>query len=75
MLTNLHLERTNFAVALLGFNLGVEGGQLTGDCRRRAPGGRWGGRLWYRSRVVVPVSLGHCRRRHLWTVTRRVIGS
>ena len=29
VLTNLHLERTDFAVALLGFNLGVEGGQLT----------------------------------------------
>jgi hypothetical protein len=74
VLTNLHLERTDFAVALLGFNLGVEGGQLTVIAGAALLVGWWRGRLWYRSRVVVPVSLAIAAVGVYWTVTR-IIGS
>ena len=74
VLTNLHLARTDFAVALLGFNLGVEAGQLTVIAGAALLVGWWRGRLWYRSRVVVPVSLAIAAVGVYWTVTR-IIGS
>lgn len=70
VLTELQLPRADFAVALLGFNLGVEAGQLTviagaavlvGWCRRRP---------WYHRRVVVPASLAIAAIGAYWMITR-----
>ncbi len=70
VLTGLQLPRGDFAVALLGFNLGVEAGQLTviagaallvGWCRHRP---------WYHGRVVVPASLAIAAVGAYWTITR-----
>jgi hypothetical protein len=74
VLTSLHLASADFAVALFGFNLGVEAGQLTVIAGAALLVGWWRGRLWYRSRVVVPVSLAIAAVGVYWTVTR-VIGS
>jgi hypothetical protein len=69
-LAELGLPRREFLTALLSFNLGVEGGQLTviglavlaagGICRRD----------WYRRRVVVPASLAIAGVGVWWTVGR-----
>lgn len=70
VLTALDLPRADFALALAGFNLGVEAGQLTviaaaallaGWCRHRA---------WYHRRVVVPASLAIAAVGAWWTVAR-----
>jgi len=74
VLTNLHLRAADFATALFGFNVGVEAGQLTVIAGAALLVGWWRGRLWYRSRVVVPVSLAIAAVGVYWTVAR-VIGS
>ena len=70
VLTELALPRADFAVALAGFNLGVEAGQLTviagaallvGWCRHRP---------WYHGRVVTPGSLAIAAVGVYWTITR-----
>jgi hypothetical protein len=70
VLTELALPRADFAIALAGFNLGVEAGQLTviagaallvGWCRHRP---------WYHGRVVVPASLAIAAIGGYWTITR-----
>jgi hypothetical protein len=70
VLTDLALPRTDFAVALAGFNLGVEAGQLAviagaallvGWCRHRP---------WYHGRVVMPASLAIAAVGVYWTITR-----
>jgi hypothetical protein len=55
--TNLQFARSNLAVAWLGFNAGVELGQVTVVAATALVVGGWGGREWYHSRVVVPASL------------------
>ena len=70
VLRELGLPRSEFLTALLTFNLGVEGGQLTiiavallaTAAFRRAP--------WYHARVVVPVSLAISAVGLYWTITR-----
>ena len=56
-LEELGLPRSEFVTALIGFNLGVEAGQLTviGGALA-AVGWRWGGRESYRRLVVMPAS-------------------
>ncbi len=72
VLTNLHLAPAELVTALLGFNLGVEAGQLTVIAGAALLVGWWRGRLWYRSRVVVPVSLAIAGVGIYWTVTRAI---
>ena len=57
VLTGLQLPRADFAVGLLGFNLGVEAGQLTVIAGAALVVGWWRQRPWYHRRIVVPASL------------------
>ena len=70
VLTGLQLPRADFAVALLGFNLGVEAGQLTVIAGAALLVG-WGRHhAWYHRRVVVPASMAIVAVGIYWTVTR-----
>ena len=71
VLTELQLPRADFAVALLGFNLGVEAGQLSVIAAAAAAGRLVAAaRTWYHPRVVVPASLAIAVVGAYWTVTR-----
>ncbi|MFN7980098.1 MAG: HupE/UreJ family protein [Vicinamibacterales bacterium] len=70
VLTGLALPREDIALGLAGFNLGVEGGQLTVIAALALVLGPWRDRAWYRTRVVVPASLAIALVGAYWTVTR-----
>jgi hypothetical protein len=70
VLSELQLPRGDFAVALLGFNLGVEAGQLTVIGAAALLVGWWRDRPWYHGRVVAPASLAIAALGVYWTVTR-----
>ena len=70
VLTDLQLPRGDFAVALLGFNLGVEAGQLTVIVGAALLVGSWQRRGWYRSRVVAPASIAIAAVGAYWAVQR-----
>lgn len=70
VLTNLQLPRSDFAVALLGFNTGVELGQISVIAGVALVVGWWRGRSWYYSRIVVPASLVIATVGAYWTVVR-----
>ena len=70
VLTNLQLARGDFAVALAGFNLGVEAGQLTVIAAVALAVGWWRHDGWYHQRIVVPASLAIAAVGLYWTVTR-----
>ncbi len=70
VLSGLQLPRADFAVALFGFNLGVEAGQLTVIAGAALLVG-WGRHhRWYHRRVVVPASLAIAAVGLYWTVIR-----
>ncbi len=70
ILTGLHLPRAEFAAGLLGFNVGVEAGQLSVVAGAALAVGWWRHRPWYRGRVVVPASAAIAAVGAYWTVTR-----
>lgn len=72
VLLGLQVPRADVVVGLLGFNLGVEAGQLTviGLLAVATHGLRR--RPWYRARVVVPASLAIAVVGAYWTVARVV---
>lgn len=70
VLTELQLPRGDFAVALLGFNLGVEAGQLTVIAAAALLLGSWHRRTWYHARVVAPASLAIAVVGAYWAVQR-----
>jgi len=70
VLTGLQLARADFAVALTGFNLGVEAGQLTVIAGAALLVGWWRHHAWYYRRIVVPASLAIAAVGLYWTVTR-----
>lgn len=70
VLTELGLPQSEFLVALLTFNLGVEAGQLTVLAIAFACVAWYRHRTWYRRRVVVPVSILIAGIGLYWTVTR-----
>lgn len=70
VLTELQLPRGDFAVALLGFNLGVEAGQLAVIAAAAALVGWCRHRPWYHGRVVVPASLAIAAIGGYWVITR-----
>lgn len=75
VLKGLGLPREEFLTALLTFNLGVEGGQLTVITAALlvvAPFMRTG---WYRQRVVIPASLLIAAIGLYWTFVRVVTGT
>ena len=70
VLRELGLPREEFLTALVTFNLGVEGGQLTvigAALLIVAPFIKKG---WYRQRVVIPASIAIAATGLYWTVTR-----
>ncbi len=70
-LSELGLPREDFLLALLGFNAGVELGQLTVIALAFAGVGYWfRERVWYRQRVVVPASVCIAFLGLYWTVQR-----
>lgn len=73
VLSELGLPRSEFVTALLTFNLGVEGGQLTVIALAFGAVFQVQQQDWYRRWVVVPVSLAIAATRIVWTV-QRVIG-
>ncbi|CAN5874475.1 hypothetical protein BH18ACI5_BH18ACI5_22480 [soil metagenome] len=70
-LSEIGLPREDFLLALLGFNAGVELGQLTVIALAFAAVGYWfRERIWYRQRVVLPASLLIAFLGLYWTVQR-----
>jgi hypothetical protein len=70
-LGELGLPRSEFVTALVGFNVGVEAGQLTViGAAFAVVGWRWGGREWYRRLVVVPASAFIACIAVYWTIQR-----
>jgi hypothetical protein len=72
VLRELGLPRDEFLTALLTFNLGVEGGQLTIIAIAWLATSRMASRHWYRERVVVPASLAIAGVGLYWMVTRLI---
>jgi hypothetical protein len=71
VLQEVGLPRAQLGAALLGFNLGVELGQLAVIGLAFAAVASWGRRhAWYRRRVVVPASLAIAGAGLFWTVQR-----
>ncbi|MEO5896478.1 MAG: HupE/UreJ family protein [Vicinamibacterales bacterium] len=70
-LSEIGLPREDFLLALLGFNAGVELGQLTVIALAFAAVGYWfRERIWYRQRIVLPASLVIAFLGLYWTVQR-----
>lgn len=71
VLRELGLPRSEFIPALISFNLGVEGGQLTVIALAFLAVGLWfGARPWYRARITVPASALIALVGLYWTVQR-----
>ncbi len=70
VLTNLGLPQGDFLTSLIGFNLGVELGQLTIICLAFLAIGRWRHKTWYRARITIPCSLLIAATGAWWTVSR-----
>lgn len=70
VLRELGLPREEFLTALLTFNLGVEGGQLTVIALALAVTTPIMKHGWYRHRVVIPASIAIAATGLYWTVTR-----
>lgn len=70
VLTDLDPPRSEFVVALLGFNLGVELGQLAVIGLAFLLSGWWRAAPWYRRRVVIPASVLIAAVSIYWTIDR-----
>jgi hypothetical protein len=75
VLRELGLPRQEFLTALLTFNLGVEGGQLTVIALALAVTAPVMKKGWYRQRVVVPASIAIAAIGLYWTLVRVVVGT
>jgi hypothetical protein len=75
-LRDVGLPRSEFLTALVGFNLGVEAGQLSVIALASGLVGSWSGRrAWYRARIVLPASACIALAGVYWTVERlRLLG-
>jgi HupE / UreJ protein len=70
-LNEIGIPRDAFFSSLLSFNVGVELGQISVILLCYATFGRWfSEREWYKSRIVVPMSLGIAAIAFFWTVQR-----
>jgi hypothetical protein len=70
-LSEVGLPRAEFLTALVGFNAGVELGQLTVVAAAFLLVGHWfGRRTWYRQRIVLPASCGIAVAGVYWTIQR-----
>jgi hydrogenase/urease accessory protein HupE len=75
VLRDLGLPREEFVTALVTFNLGVEGGQLTVIAIAWLAVLPLIGKGWYRRRVVVPASMAIAAIGLYWTLVRAVDGT
>jgi len=74
-LKEVGLPRSEFVTALIGFNAGVELGQLAVITAAFLAVGYWyGDRIWYRRRVVLPASACIACLGVFWTVQRLHLG-
>jgi HupE / UreJ protein len=74
-LKEVGLPRSEFVTALLGFNAGVELGQLAVIAGAFLAVGYWyGDRVWYRQRIVLPGSACIACLGVFWTVQRMHLG-
>ena len=72
-LRDLGLPRSEFLMALISFNIGVEAGQLSVIAGAfLLIGWQFAGRTWYRSRVVIPASMMIACTATYWTIERIV---
>ena len=71
ILHEIGLQRADFVTGLIGFNIGVELGQLTVIAMAFVATTMWFGREpWYRSRIVIPASAAIALTGLFWTVQR-----
>ncbi len=71
ILQELNLPRDSYATGLIGFNVGVEFGQLAVIALAYLATTMWFGReTWYRSRIVIPASALIALTGLFWTVQR-----
>jgi hypothetical protein len=70
VLGELGLPQGERVTALLAFNLGVEGGQITVLALAFLVFGVWSRRPWYRGRIAIPASLAIAAVGLYWAVTR-----
>jgi len=75
VLRELGLPRDEFLTALLTFNLGVEGGQLTVIAAALVVVAAFMKKGWYRQRVVIPASILIAAIGLYWTLVRVVAGT
>jgi hypothetical protein len=75
VLRELGLPREEFLTALLTFNLGVEGGQLTVIGAALLVVAPFMNKGWYRQRVVIPASIAIAAIGLYWTLVRVVAGT
>ena len=75
VLRELGLPREEFLTALLTFNLGVEGGQLTVIAAALLAAVPFVKKGWYRQRVVIPASIAIAAIGLYWTLVRVVAGT
>ena len=75
VLRELGLPREEFLTALLTFNLGVEGGQLTVIAAALVAVAPFIKKGWYRQRVVIPASIAIAATGLYWTLVRVVAGT
>jgi hypothetical protein len=74
-LREVGLPRSEFVTALVGFNAGVELGQLAVIAGAFLAVGYWyGDRIWYRQRIVLPASACIACLGVFWTVQRLHLG-
>jgi hypothetical protein len=69
-LRDVGLPRSSFATALVGFNVGVELGQVAVIAVAMLAVGWYSRREWYRQRIVVPVSAAIACVAIYWMVER-----
>jgi hypothetical protein len=74
VLTEMGLPRSQFATALVSFNVGVELGQLAVIVAAFAIVGWWRRRSWYRGAIVLPASTVIAAVALFWTIQRVWIG-
>jgi len=75
VLRQLGLPREEFLTALVTFNLGVEGGQITIIAAALLAVAPFMKRGWYRQRVVIPASLLIAAIGIYWTLVRVAVGT
>lgn len=75
VLDEVGLQEGRFFVGLIGFNIGVELGQLAViSAAFLAVGWPFGGKPWYRARVAIPASVAIAAVGAWWTVERVFLG-